>query len=263
MSGGWCLMQCGACVVHVWYMCGTWYICGTCVVYFCILFFGFWMPQCWNVLCGISTNSLELIFSPTTTIVPSLLRIHIHDTKERVKFSLLGELLSRYPGGALYVPPELEQRTQLHLKTTTEEWNYCNEQVQALIDKTPVEHTDAYMLELASTLKQKHQTVASICGWVSHSMQYTLDDRDEWMRWREEVTFVAWQSMCTTVLSRKVKIEEDVDDGSFTTIDPLQLMGSVFKRLKIHENKPEQERCLAGIIEYCKSRIRDFKRIFQ
>jgi hypothetical protein len=132
-----------------------------------------------------------------------------------------------------------------------------------LIFKTPVEHSDEEMIDLSKIFKKNHKSVDSISKWCSNSMSFTLDDRDEWMRWREEVTFVCWQSMCTTVLSRKVKIEEDIDDGSFTTIDPLQLMGSVFKRLKIHEDIPEQERCLSEIVKYCKSRIRDFKRIFQ
>ena len=95
-----------------------------------------------------------------------------------------------------------------------------------------------------------------------------LRDRAAWRSWRDELTFVQWQSVCTTVLSRKVKVEEDVDDGSFTTIDPLQLMGSVFRRLKIHdpddpEHTRQREHALEEIVKYLKSRIRDLKRIFQ
>ena len=191
------------------------------------------------------------------------MRIHIHDTKERVKFSLIAELLSRYQGGALYTPPELEKRTYKHLSEAAEHWKECNNKLLDLITKQPIKHTDQYMLDLSKELKMKFNRSIEIYTWTANCMHSTLDDRDEWMRWREEVTFVCWQSMCTTVLSRKVKIEEDVDDGSFTTIDPLQLMNSVFKRLKIHEDPIEQDRCIAGIIEYCKSRIRDFKRIFQ
>jgi len=191
------------------------------------------------------------------------MRIHIHDTKERVKFSLLAELLSRYQGGGLCLPPELEVRTKSHLKTMSEQWLTTDTLLNDLLTKTLVAHTDAELIEFSVQLNNQHQTIDQIGSWCSECMINTLADRDEWMKWREEVTFICWQSMCTTVLSRKVKIEEDVDDGSFTTIDPLQLMGSVFKRLKIHENVPEQERALAGIVEYCKSRIRDFKRIFQ
>ena len=33
-----------------------------------------------------------------------------------------------------------------------------------------------------------------------------------------------------------VQIEEDIDDGLFTTIDKQQWVGSVFKREKIHED---------------------------
>ena len=191
------------------------------------------------------------------------MRIHIHDTKERVKFSLLAELLSRYQGGALYIPPELQNRTFQHLSEADTKWKESNSDLKKLVDRTPVEHSDDFMLKLSKKLRENFNRTHEIAAWTSQCMRETLADRDEWMRWREEVTFVAWQSMCTTVLSRKVKVEEDVDDGSFTTIDPLQLMNSVFKRLKIHEDKEEQERCLAEIIKYCKSRIRDYKRIFQ
>ncbi len=191
------------------------------------------------------------------------MRIHVHDTKLRVKFALLAEMLSRHPGGALNPPPELEQRALKHLHTAVEHWHAARDSFGLLVEETPVSKTDEYMIELAKQMVDQFVGSQDVCEWLSQGMVDCLWDRAEWMKWRDELTFLQWQSVCTTVLSRKVKVEEDVDDGSFTTIDPLQLMGSVFKRLKIHENQTEQERALAEIVKYCKSRIRDLKRIFQ
>jgi len=191
------------------------------------------------------------------------MRIHVHDQKQRIKFAVLGELLSRHPGGGLKPPPELEQRSLSHLNKATEDWHMARDDYGKLVEETPISKTDEYLMELAEKLKTAWSSSQDVCDWVSHNMVECLTDRNDWCKWRDQLTFLTWQSLCTTVLSRKVKVEEDVDDGSFTTIDPRQLMGSVFKRLKIHDNTPEQERCLAEIVKYLKSRIRDLKRIFQ
>ena len=90
----------------------------------------------------------------------------------------------------------------------------------------------------------------------------SLPDREKWAQFRDRLTYLLWQSVCTTVLSRKVKIEEDVDDGSFTTIERLQLVNSVFKRAKITEQE-EQEDMVKSWQNMFKHRIRDLKRIFQ
>lgn len=191
------------------------------------------------------------------------MRIHVHDQKQRIKFAILGELLSRYPGGGLTPPAELEQRSLEHLNKATEDWHGARDAFGKLVEETPVSKTDEYLIELAEKMKFSWTSSQDVCDWISKNMVECLNDRNEWCKWRDQLTFVTWQSLCTTVLSRKVKVEEDIDDGSFTTVDPVQLMGSVFKRLKIHENKAEIDRCLAEIVKYLKSRIRDMKRIFQ
>ena len=191
------------------------------------------------------------------------MRIHIHDTKSRVKFAMLAELMGRHPGGSLSPPMEFENRMLKLLEEATDIWHISRDGFGKLVEDTPVSQTDEFMIELAKSMGEQWSRSQDIAEWVAQGMFDCLYDRAEWMTWRNELTFVQWQSVCTTVLSRKVKTEEDVDDGSFTTIDPLQLMGSVFKKLKIHENPTEYERALAEIVKYCKSRIRDLKRIFQ
>ena len=158
---------------------------------------------------------------------------------------------------------EFENRMLKLLEEATDIWHISRDGFGKLVEDTPVSQTDEFMIELAKSMGEQWSRSQDIAEWVAQGMFDCLYDRAEWMTWRNELTFVQWQSVCTTVLSRKVKTEEDVDDGSFTTIDPLQLMGSVFKKLKIHENPTEYERALAEIVKYCKSRIRDLKRIFQ
>ncbi len=191
------------------------------------------------------------------------MRIHIHDTKSRVKFAMLAELMGSQPGGALSAPMELEKRALKLLEEATDTWHVARDDFGKLVEDQPVSKTDEFMIELAKIMGEQWSRSQDIAEWVAQGLFDCLYDRAEWMTWRNDLTFVQWQSVCTTVLSRKVKTEEDVDDGSFTTIDPLQLMGSVFKKLKIHENPTEYERALAEIVKYCKSRIRDLKRIFQ
>ena len=191
------------------------------------------------------------------------MRIHVHDQKARVKFALLAELMSRHPGGALDPPRELEERALQHLNTATELWNEARDAFGKLVEDTPVTKTDEFMIELAAKMAQDFASSQDVCEWLADGMAECLKDRNDWCKWRDNLTFVTWQSVCTTVLSRKVKVEEDVDDGSFTTVDPLQLMGSVFKQLKIHENPSEIERVIEEIVKWLKSRIRDMKRIFQ
>lgn len=60
-----------------------------------------------------------------------------------------------------------------------------------------------------------------------------------------------------------VQIEEDIDDGLFTTIDKQQWVGSVFKREKIHEDDDAMGEIIAKYVSLCKHRIREFKRICQ
>jgi hypothetical protein len=55
-----------------------------------------------------------------------------------------------------------------------------------------------------------------------------------------------------------VQIEEDIDDGWFTTIDKQQWVGSVFKREKIHEDDDATDEIIAKYVSLCKHRIREF-----
>ena len=164
-----------------------------------------------------------------------------------VKFAMLAEMMGRHPGELSSV--EGEACIKL-LHEATEVWHEARDAFGKLVEDTPVSKTDEFMIELAKVMGAVQWVTGHLCS-TGHVRLPLRSSRV--MSWRNELTFVQWQSMCTTVLSRKVKTEEDIDDGSFTTIDPLQLMGSVFKKLKIHENPTEYERALAEIVKYCKS----------
>ena len=87
-----------------------------------------------------------------------------------------------------------------------------------------------------------------------------LDDRLRYRAHLPELVRLVWQSVCTTVLSRKVRTEEDLDDGTYTTVDKLQLM-SEFKRNGI-ANEVMVDEEMVEIAKVLKNRIRDLKRIF-
>ena len=95
-----------------------------------------------------------------------------------------------------------------------------------------------------------------ITQWVK-----CLDDRLRYRAHLPELIRLVWQSVCTTVLSRKVRTEEDLDDGTFTKVDKLQIM-SEFKRNGIISDVVIEEE-MAEITKVLKNRIRDLKRIFQ
>ena len=72
---------------------------------------------------------------------------------------------------------------------------------------------------------------------------------------------ISWQSLCTTVLARKVREEADIDDGTFTKICPIRV-AQEFKRLGILSDIAVKEE-IDESKTVLKTRIRDLKRIFQ
>ena len=110
-------------------------------------------------------------------------------------------------------------------------------------------------------LLHQQARINKILKWHSDQYMNSLPDREKWAQFRDRLTYLLWQSVCTTVLSRKVKIEEDVDDGSFTTIERLQLVNSVFKRAKITEQE-EQEDMVKSWQNMFKHRIHDLNEFF-
>lgn len=89
----------------------------------------------------------------------------------------------------------------------------------------------------------------------------TLTGRREYREFTPNLTRLSWQSLCTTVLSRKVNEEADIDDGTFTKVCPIRV-AQEFKRLGILSDLAITED-IADCRSVLKTRIRDLKRIFQ
>ena len=88
-----------------------------------------------------------------------------------------------------------------------------------------------------------------------------LSDRARYKAFCPNVIRLVWQSLCTTVLSRKVREEVQIDDGTFTTLLKTRLEAE-YKRLDVISQLAMDED-VAKIKELLRGRIRDLKEIFQ
>ena len=188
-------------------------------------------------------------------------RIHVEGREVPLKFALLAAMVSK-SDGCVYLPKEMEKREMLLLEEASLKWNAMRETAVKLAAKGQLAFLHEELVAMNEDYVEKQDRVRKILQWESSCFLKSLPDRKRWHQWRDRLTYLVWQSVCTTVLSRKVKIEEDVDDGSFTTIDRVQLEGSVFKRAGIMD-VDDQDEVITQYSDLFKHRIRDLKRIFQ
>jgi len=188
-------------------------------------------------------------------------RIHVEGREIPLKFALIVATLSK-SDGFMYIPEEMEHREFMMLEEATTKWNEFRATCVKLATKGQLAFLHEDLTAMNDVLQHQQVRINKILKWRSDQYIASLPDREKWACFRDRLTYLMWQSVCTTVLSRKVKIEEDIDDGSFTTIERQQLVNSVFKRAKIMEEE-EQEEIIKSWQEMFKHRIRDLKRIFQ
>ena len=99
------------------------------------------------------------------------------------------------------------------------------------------------------------------CNQINGDYLFCLEDRQNFRAHLGNLVSHTWQGMCTTVLSRRVRTEEDIDDGTYTTVQKVQFANE-FKRLGVLSEEVRDEQC-AEMKKVLKMRIRDLKRIFQ
>ena len=99
-----------------------------------------------------------------------------------------------------------------------------------------------------------------ICAAIIADYRECLEDRQRYRDHVHNLLEVTWQGLCTTVLSRRLRVEEDIDNGTYTTVEKVQFLNE-FKRLGILNEAERDEQC-ALMKEVLKLRIRDLKRIF-
>jgi hypothetical protein len=70
------------------------------------------------------------------------------------------------------------------------------------------------------------------CNQIIADYTECLEDRQRFRTHIGNLAGHTWQGMCTTVLSRRLRVEEDIDDGTYTTVHKVQFANE-FKRLGI------------------------------
>ena len=167
-------------------------------------------------------------------------RIHVEGREIPLKFALIVATLSK-SDGFMYIPEEMEHREFMMLEEATTKWNEFRATCVKLATKGQLAFLHEDLTAMNDVLQHQQVRINKILKWRSDQYIASLPDREKWACFRDRLTYLMWQSVCTTVLSRKVKIEEDIDDGSFTTIERQQLVNSVFKRAKIMEEEEQEE----------------------
>ncbi|GMI09227.1 hypothetical protein TrVE_jg1230 [Triparma verrucosa] len=188
-------------------------------------------------------------------------RIHVLHIHEPMTFAMVAELFCTFFKDCQDMIGEQDHTQKLYNKTLLANRDLIRQQFMELSMRGPTHWDHAQLLGIAGKIKNLYQTFAEPDEFLMTQWVKCLDDRLRYRAHLPELIRCVWQSVCTTVLSRKVRTEEDLDDGTFTTIDPLQLK-SEFKRNGIINDIAIEEEC-AGITKVLKNRIRDLKRIFQ
>jgi hypothetical protein len=58
-----------------------------------------------------------------------------------------------------------------------------------------------------------------------------------WNKWQQDVVGVTWQSLCLQLLCQKVRVEKDIDDGTYTTVCPDQVRSARRALLVVRSNR--------------------------
>ncbi|GMH78417.1 hypothetical protein TL16_g07793 [Triparma laevis f. inornata] len=187
-------------------------------------------------------------------------RIPIIDAFVQKRFAFYAELFFAYFETQQEVPG-----LKKWVKVSTEEMGVAFSEFETihtdLAYYEPTHYTHEDLLLIAEKMKELTTTVRSNMTVLFRAYRECLEDRREYREFAPELNRLVWQSLCTTVLSRRVKEESDIDDGTYTRVSDVR-MAAEFKRLDIlspvviEEDVEDMKKTLKG-------RIRDLKRIFQ
>ena len=99
----------------------------------------------------------------------------------------------------------------------------------------------------AKDVKNHHMEAKRTAGLVIDEYFECVEDRQRFRCHIHDSVYYVWQSLCTTILSRRLRTEEDIDDGTYTTVEKIQFANE-FKRLGIlsEEVRDEQVRRIGG-----------------
>ena len=185
-------------------------------------------------------------------------RVHVVNTAEPKLFAFLAELFTFYFQGRN--DPIEEDHTNALLKHVIERFEGVVVSSLKLAKKGPVSFSKKELQEKAEEMRVMHHLGVTGCKSLHEEWIACLRDREEYVAFLENLMRTTWQSLCTTVLARKVRVEEDIDDGTFTTVHQIQVANE-FKRIGIEDDIIQKAQC-EKMSKFLKTRIRDMKRIF-
>jgi len=186
-------------------------------------------------------------------------RIHVLHVHEPMTFAFLAECFTLFFPKCQDMLDE-KKMLQKRLDRTLGDNRRILREIFDEMANGPDQYEHAALLGISARIKTVTATFKASDDFLLGNWKRCLMDR---LRYREhvpELVRLVWQSLCTTVLSRKVRTEEDLDDGTYTTVDKEQLR-SEFKRNGVINEEVLDEEC-AAIKAVLKNRIRDLKRIF-
>ena len=185
-------------------------------------------------------------------------RVHVLDTRGPKLFAFISELFTNYFQGRKESAEEQHTTSQLH--HTVERFEGAVLSCLKVVKAGPTSFSSKELLGKAEELRVMHHLGSTASRHLHSEWVDCLRDRDAYVENLLILLRTTWQSLCTTLLARKVRIEEDIDDGTFTTAHRVQLANE-FKRLDIEDEEAQTAQC-CEISTFLKTRIRDMKRIF-
>jgi len=207
------------------------------------------------------------------------MRIHVMDTGEQKQAALMAEMFSHHFRNVdLWDGFRAREEEKFEAKFV-ENWKVIIERLEEVLAVCDSSSTmkigekmtvpmwvDDYLIHErlkgnAKEMFKADKEARVVCNGIVANYLECLEDRQRFRLHLGNLMGHTWQGMCTTVLSRRLRVEEDVDDGTYTTVEKIQFANE-FKRLGILSEEVRDEQC-AEMKKVLKMRIRDLKRIFQ
>ncbi|GMH50366.1 hypothetical protein TL16_g00756 [Triparma laevis f. inornata] len=189
-------------------------------------------------------------------------RVHIKNVSDTRCFAMLSEMFFyHYKRFGVGVQGMGKFLNELFHKTLGGCMSAHLEVVKDLVNFTPWFYSHEQLGELARELQNNLVVIKTSANTSTRHILRSYEDRIHYREVSNELISCCWQGNCTSILSRKVRTEEDIDDGTYTTVRKEQV-DNEFRRLGIMEEEEREEEC-AKMKAILKTRIRDIRRIFQ
>ena len=104
------------------------------------------------------------------------------------------------------------------------------------------DHSHVEIRRFSKEITKNFEKMKSSATEIADAVSFGRRDKRDYRNFCHDSQFVSWQSFCTTILSNKVRIEEDIDDGSHTTVRKVQV-DTELKRMGITDEAEKDKVC--------------------